>query len=766
MKRLSFIAALIVCVASSFAAIGGAQTVIPSGCYNVSTNATSATFYAMVCPTPPPTPAPTPTPAATPSIAQGVGSVPSSEGSSCIVTWPSAPPAGHIIELAGYIASGRTYTTPTGYTLLDSDVVSGALSLYTWYKVAGSSEPTAVTLTASGSDGISCGGVDVGNVSAILSHAIASISGTTMPNASVTTSATGAYLPVAFFVANTAAGVTAHATGWTEIFSGYASSVNGNGFNYPYNALEFQSGPYQSASSATASATWNVTSGNGPISIGQITLFVPLANAPSPAPSGSTSPSPSPSPAPSGTPMTISGPVTNLDSANGGFDTCPATPIFSGYGCTPVNVTNATVSGTLAVGSTFTATGYGVPPLFTATSIVYTAAPTPAPTGTGTYLGMANAADYPTTFTPYASTSIWRQPLSSSPTVLANNSAILAIQFPGGVNNAVIRANEAGVYDYNHPRYFATSSDPVVSWSCTLYCGATDNGGMPATFHVPAWARPAGGGDSHFDIVQPDGTEITMWGAAKPSSNYVNGSIISTANISNCGNFSTGAGEIYNGPGPTAMQACDDAGILTAAELINGTVNHALFLVNNSAMPSAFSPPGVNSQFPASAGSNTQYSASGHAAAPLGGRMKATVSNATIQAVTTCTSSNASTDDQPGGCYWPWEKAILGDLAVFGAYMGDSGACITSNLTDDATGFCPRVESEEPWYLANGQGYTSPFAPLASQGWQSQTITNVNGSNSGTRWYFPNGWNPWPTVGKTWLTGVEWLAPCATQGAC
>jgi hypothetical protein len=343
-----------------------------------------------------------------------------------------------------------------------------------------------------------------------------------------------------------------------------------------------------------------------------------------------------------------------------------------------------------------------------------------------------NAQDYPNGFVPYSGTSPFNTKVSANPTFLATSAQIVANQFPGGVNSQTIRANEAGVYDYGHPRFIAAATDPVVSLKCTLYCGAPDNGGVPATIHVPAVARPAGGSDSHMDVVQPDGTEITMWGVTKPSANWAAGAVLSALNIANCGSIVTGTGWLASGPGPTAVGYCTNAGIITAAELIAGQINHAIIITGQCA---------IGAQYPSENGASTQQCTSG-IGPPLGGREWYDVPCATTQA---------------SGGLQPWEKAILCALNVYGGYMGDDGGG-----GQYFTGTGAGVEDEEPWYDFDGPNYTSPFAPLAAQGWTTIKVQSY-GSATGTRWVGASPWNP---SGVNFAAHIHWLAPCSAQGTC
>ena len=346
----------------------------------------------------------------------------------------------------------------------------------------------------------------------------------------------------------------------------------------------------------------------------------------------------------------------------------------------------------------------------------------------------SNAHDYPANFTPYAASSVFNAKVSAHPKYLADSAAIVALQFPAGRNPNPVRATEAGQFDYNHPWYFATATDPVVTLRCTTYCGAPDNGGVPATIHVPAKARPARGTDGHFDVVQADGTEISMWGAKQPAGDWTPGDTITAQNVANCGSFTSGPGWLRIGPGATAAGFCTNAGIVTAAELIDGTIDHALFVVG---------PCAVGTQYPAERTAGTGRCTSG-LGPPLGGREWYDVP---------CAATRAN------GALEPWEKAILCALNVYGAYVADDNAA-AEHYTGGVT---PMLESEEPWYDFDGPGYTSPFAPLAAQGWYTRSIPGAVGSSPGTRWVGAAPWNP---PGVDWEAHIHWLAPCSAEGTC
>jgi hypothetical protein len=173
--------------------------------------------------------------------------------------------------------------------------------------------------------------------------------------------------------------------------------------------------------------------------------------------------------------------------------------------------------------------------------------------------------------------------------------------------------------------------------------------------------------------------------------------------------------------------------VITAAELVAGQIDHAIFLTGGCA---------VGSQYPVENGGSTGQCAGG-VGPPLGGREWYDVPCATTQA---------------NSALHPWEKAILCALNQYGAYLGDNDG---SGPT--FTGINAETESEEPWYDYNGPNYTSPFAALASQGWSTISIPNVRGSASGVRWV---GADPWRPAGVNFAAHIHWLAPCSAQGSC
>jgi len=486
------------------------------------------------------------------------------------------------------------------------------------------------------------------------------------------------------------------------------------------------------------------------------------------------------------TPVLI-GPITEL--ASYGYNTCPPAgqAFIPGYGCIPITINSrTTIVGTIATGLTAQVYGTVSGPNVTATYVLVSGAPsaTPSPastptpsifptatpttkpttmptavptTASGTFMNFQNAQDWASTFNPWAPTSVWNTPVSANPKIASYSANVISNQFPAGLEVG-IRSTEAGQYDYNHVRFFAKATDPVINIACNQFCGPPDNGGVPATMHMPAVARPAGGTDSEMHVVQPSGTEIDFWAVyGTPGSDttwsaphdmqtrdWQTGDTITAGNVTNCGNMASGIGWVINGPGPTAAGYCQSPGQVLASELISGHINHALHITGECA---------IGNQYPSQNGASTQQCTSG-VGPPLGGREWYDVPCATTQATS----------------LKPWEKAILCALNQYGAFFADNGnggAFFTGGLGAE-------FESEEPWRDYTGTGpnkssYTSPYAPLAAQGWSPISIPNAIGTASGLRWFGADPWNIWSELGESeaqFASHIFWLDPCSAQGTC
>jgi hypothetical protein len=346
--------------------------------------------------------------------------------------------------------------------------------------------------------------------------------------------------------------------------------------------------------------------------------------------------------------------------------------------------------------------------------------------GCGPSPSFVNGVDYTATWAPYnCATSPWNERVSALPTYASYSSSEISVEFGNGNSQGVLE-EEAGAYDYGHPVYYASGNDPLVNISCTQYCNRVDNGGFPATMHIPAKARPALGGDAHMAVIQPDGTEIDTWATTQPGGNWTSGGTVTAHAVANCGNFVSGSGFTPTGPAATAGGACVGAGLLRANELLAGSINHALFLVAQCTN---------GSQYPAFSGASTNP-CTGGSGLPLGGRLWYDVPDAT-------TNANSSLR--------PWEKAVLNALHDYGGYLEDDvgGASAVS-------GIAFKAESSEPPYA---NGLSDPFAALSSQGWTAITVAGA----LTLRYIGADQWNP---PGVNFAAHMHWLDACSAHGSC
>jgi hypothetical protein len=284
----------------------------------------------------------------------------------------------------------------------------------------------------------------------------------------------------------------------------------------------------------------------------------------------------------------------------------------------------------------------------------------------------------------------------------------------------------------------------------------------PLQIHIPAKARPAGGTDHQFTIVAPHGSMVDFWSvmgtpgftsgsgnnctAASPypprqqTRDWQNGDCLVANNITNAGNISSGSG-IITPPGSNVAGTSLIGGIMTAAELISGTINHALYISGAC---------GIGHQYPGQG--NTQSCTSG-IGPPIGGLEWYDVRCSTTQANTALR---------------PWEQGVLCALNQYGGYFLDNGAG-GAYFTGGTFGF---TQSEQPTYDYAGPSYTSPFAALASQGWNVISIptpylsaSGVSTGPSGNRWVY-NSDNNWQPNGVDFPNHIHWLDPCVAQRTC
>ncbi len=152
--------------------------------------------------------------------------------------------------------------------------------------------------------------------------------------------------------------------------------------------------------------------------------------------------------------------------------------------------------------------------------------------------------------TPFASNSVFNQPLGSGAQWQPN----------AQLDNAGVYINTVG--NYNENIYTSTASDPLVTVTNDAAAGGT-----PGTFEVniPAGAVPAGGNDKTFTV---DNTATGTWDSF--------GGFTWTG--PNTATVSQGSDEPINGSGITQASSDWDEGVgtLTQADLSAGTIDHML----------------------------------------------------------------------------------------------------------------------------------------------------------------------------------------------
>jgi hypothetical protein len=292
----------------------------------------------------------------------------------------------------------------------------------------------------------------------------------------------------------------------------------------------------------------------------------------------------------------------------------------------------------------------------------------------------------------YSSSSPFNTPVPANPTVAPNSSQIvqrLASLGPPAANNA----GAAGTpMDWSHPVYFAKASDPVYTIHQIGWANPDVEGRQ---IHIPVGAKPAGGDDASFSVVDTDGWEYDFWQAQAPSGD--GGTF--TANFAKRapwdGNGLGTSGTPYQG-GITAAGFSNQAGVIRLSEMKAGVINHALFM----------SVRGWNGRvWPSAKLSGTTGEVADPNAPAMGQHFWLDMTQPQIDALSVP----------------EWQKIILRAMAKYGMYVGDNGG--------------------SPWALQfeSGDNYTSfgqpdPWIAYA----QAQGITGSYNSSIGRNVYYFN----------------------------
>jgi hypothetical protein len=248
------------------------------------------------------------------------------------------------------------------------------------------------------------------------------------------------------------------------------------------------------------------------------------------------------------------------------------------------------------------------------------------------YTGIVNGQPGPADFCPYGANGPWNvgtagRAQDTAATATLHNGTYLS----GSVG---ISSSPPGTGDFSHPVYLAAASDPMVTISCGQY-GCWSNGQSVSSLQalVPSLARPAGGSDHHFGVIQPDGTEVDCWDTSYAGGSTLSASICTTGSIAGTGSLD---------PSATSGAALA-AGMIRGDELKRGVIPHAVFMVTSCT--TGFVYPGT---------SNASQ-CGGSAGIPIGAWIHLNMTDAQIAA------SNAGT------------RAVLVALAHYGGFVLDTG---------------------------------------------------------------------------------------------
>lgn len=352
-----------------------------------------------------------------------------------------------------------------------------------------------------------------------------------------------------------------------------------------------------------------------------------------------------------------------------------------------------------------------------------TPATAPIATPVSAFPGTCGKGNWPSAdWTPFAKGTQhpWSRPIPANPPLLTSSAGYTSSQMVNWLVNRgpmdKVTVNTGGTWDYSHPYYCATSSDPVFTTSAVTYTGAAD--GLPV--RIPAVAQPrsaaAAGGDGHITIIQPDGTLFDAW--------QYRGVSGTSAVASAWGKeTSVDSGDGSDNMGTTAAWFSNLAGQVRLQELQAGKIQHALFLITNCTYGSAV--------YPAKSGTTAVACSSDQPALPLGSRVQLDPEYAL-----------------PAGLP-AWKYTILRALQTYGGIIGDTGAYSRSI----AMGL--QVESGQ-MYQSSGEGdlLGNHIDGLRSQG------DIVKGTNGTTPYYLMD-----------WGRGVDWsrlrvVSPCVSDGTC
>lgn len=273
--------------------------------------------------------------------------------------------------------------------------------------------------------------------------------------------------------------------------------------------------------------------------------------------------------------------------------------------------------------------------------------------------------------------------LASSPTMIAN------LPWNGRLSNMTAIPDDPK--DVQHPIFFARTSDPVYK----IVCSGSSNG---QSMRIPDNAKQAGGSDGHLQVVQPDGKAYGCWRVTKidKTACTITCTYCYWQDYAGLGCVPAGTAKGAGNGGTTASYFDQDAGIVRARHLLDGRVEHALFVVVTAL---SNNPPFV---WPAAKADQT----TSKVLPSMGDRLVLDATESEIRAQTNVK---------------PWEKTIQVGFAEFGGLIGDTGGNgvgvhAESKLSPGAEPTWREVIAREGIKYVSGYGFTLVFtSPLWSR---------------------------------------------------
>lgn len=180
----------------------------------------------------------------------------------------------------------------------------------------------------------------------------------------------------------------------------------------------------------------------------------------------------------------------------------------------------------------------------------------------------------PACWRPFGSNSPFNRRVASRPRVQGNSAAIVARLLRDRSMNPRLLASVPGTRsDFGHPIYWSRADDPVFRIRCTTpYDTCRRNRVEGRSVRIPDLARPAGGSDSPLSVIdQAANLETDFYSVTRKD----RGGGVIEARVAYQGPV---VGPRATGLGFCVTAACfsDHAGIVRAAELEAGRIDHAL----------------------------------------------------------------------------------------------------------------------------------------------------------------------------------------------